>query len=151
MNHEGSIIKDFQADQSKLPCAGEYRLFDTFVKFPLENSTEHSEIKKLFIATHKSLQSSLETPTKRDLLLCWQLAGTCLFLIRCVTCFKKNSLTYRCDNNAAFDYSGELELTWLVTQCVHGVILVAALQKVPAFPGYKKASTTSFCRFYHWL
>ncbi|KAL9973331.1 hypothetical protein ACROYT_G019771, partial [Oculina patagonica] len=72
-----------------------------------------------------------------SLLLCWQLAGTFLFLIRCVTCFKKNSLTYRCENNAAFEYSGELELTWLVTQCVLGVILVAALQKVPAFPGYK--------------
>lgn len=72
-----------------------------------------------------------------SLLLCWQLAGTCLFLIRCVTCFKKNSLTYRCENNAGFDYSGELELIWLVTQCFLGVILVAALHKVPAFPGYK--------------
>ena len=72
-----------------------------------------------------------------SLLLCWQLTGTYLFLIRCVTCFKKNSLTYRCENNAAFDYSGELELTWLVTQCLQGVILIAALHKVPAFPGYK--------------
>lgn len=72
-----------------------------------------------------------------SLLLCWQLAGTCLFLIRCVTCFKKNSLTYWCENNAAFEYSGELELTWLVTQCLLSVILVAALHKVPAFPGYK--------------
>lgn len=72
-----------------------------------------------------------------SLLLFWQLAGTGLFLIRCVTCFKKNTLTYRCENNAAFYYSGELELAWLVTQCLHGVILVSAFQKVPAFPGYK--------------
>ena len=72
-----------------------------------------------------------------SLLLCWQLAGSCLFVMRCVTCFRNETLTYQCDNNVPFRYSGELELTWLVTQCLHGVILIVALHKVPAFPGYK--------------
>ena len=74
-----------------------------------------------------------------SLLLCWQLAGSCLFVMRCVTCFRNETLTYQCDNNVPFRYSGELELTWLVTQCLHGVLLIVALHKVPAFPGYKAA------------
>ena len=37
-----------------------------------------------------------------------------------------------------FRHSGVLQLTWLTTQCLHGVILIAALQKVPEFLGYKE-------------
>ena len=72
-----------------------------------------------------------------SILLCWQIVGVSLFAVRCVTCYEKQILTFKCDKDAPFRHSKVLQLVWLVTQCLHGAILIAALQKVPAFPGYK--------------
>ena len=72
------------------------------------------------------------------LLLWWQIAGVGLFAVRCVTCYKMHILTFKCDKDAPFRHSGVLQLTWLTTQCLHGVILIAALKKVPEFLGYKE-------------
>ena len=72
-----------------------------------------------------------------SLLLCWQLVGTCLYFIRCLKCFREQTPTFLCKRNAAFPYSEELELTWLVTQSILIVIIIVALQKVPEFLGYK--------------
>ena len=72
------------------------------------------------------------------LLLWWQIAGVGLFAVRCVTCYKMHILTFKCDKDAPFRHSRVLQLTWLTTQCLHGVILIAALQKVPEFLGYKE-------------
>lgn len=73
-----------------------------------------------------------------SLLLCWQLAGTCLYFIRCLKCFREKSSTFLCERNAAFPYSKEFELTWLVTQSILIVIIIVALQKVPEFLGYRE-------------
>lgn len=70
-------------------------------------------------------------------LLCWQLAGTCLYFIRCLKCFREKTSTFLCERNAAFPYSEEFELTWLVTQSILIGIIVVALQKAPAFLGYR--------------
>ena len=70
-------------------------------------------------------------------LLCWQLAGTCLYFIRCLKCFRAKTSTFLCERNAAFPYSEEFELTWLVTQSILIGIIVVALQKAPAFLGYR--------------
>ena len=72
-----------------------------------------------------------------SLLLCWQLVGTCLYFIRCLKCFREQTPTFLCKRNAAFPYSKELELTWLVTQSILIVIIIVALQKVPEFLGYR--------------
>ena len=72
-----------------------------------------------------------------SLLLCWQLVGTCLYFTRCLTCFREQTPTFLCKRNAAFPYSKELELTWLVTQSILIVIIIVALQKVPEFLGYR--------------
>lgn len=72
-----------------------------------------------------------------SLLLCWQLAGTGLYFIRCLECFRgKKTSTFLCERNAAFPYSEEFELTWLVTQSILVLTIIVALQKVPAFLGY---------------
>ena len=72
-----------------------------------------------------------------SLLLCWQLVGTCLYFTRCLRCFREQTSTFLCKRNAAFPYSEELELTWLVTQSILIVIMIVALQKVPEFLGYR--------------
>jgi len=72
-----------------------------------------------------------------SLLLCWQLAGTCLYFIRCLNCFRQKTSTFLCERNAAFQYSEEFELIWLITQSILVVIIILALQKVPAFLGYR--------------
>lgn len=72
-----------------------------------------------------------------SLLLCWQLAGTCLYFVRCLECFEEKTSTFLCERNAAFPYSEEFELTWLVSQSILVVIIIVALQKVPAFLGYR--------------
>ena len=72
-----------------------------------------------------------------SMLLCWQLAGTCLYFISCLKCFGGKTSTYLCKGNAAFPYSEEFELTSLVSQSILVVIMVVALQKVPAFLGYR--------------
>lgn len=72
-----------------------------------------------------------------SLLLCWQLTGTCLYIIRCHACFKEKTSTFICDRDAAFPYSEEFELTWLFTQSILVVILIVAVQNVPGFHGYK--------------
>jgi len=71
-----------------------------------------------------------------SLLLCWQLAGTCLYFIRCLQCFGEKWSTFLCERNAAFPYSEEFEFTWLVSHSMLLVIMIVALQKVPEFPGY---------------
>ena len=71
-----------------------------------------------------------------SLLLFWQLAGTCLYFIRCLKCFREKATTILCERNAAFPYSEEFELTWLVSQSVLVVIIIVALQKVPALLGF---------------
>ena len=72
-----------------------------------------------------------------SLLLCWQLAGTCLYFSRCLKCFREKTSTFLCERNAAFPYSEEFEITWLVSQSILVVIMIVALQKVPAFLGYR--------------
>jgi len=72
-----------------------------------------------------------------SLLLCWQLAGTCLYFVRCLKCFEGKTSTFLCERNAVFPYSEEFELTWLVSQSILVVIIIVALQKVPAFLGYR--------------
>ncbi|XP_078371139.1 uncharacterized protein LOC144654790 isoform X1 [Oculina patagonica] len=72
-----------------------------------------------------------------SLLLCWQLVGTCLYFIRCLECFKEKTSTFLCDRNAAFPYSEDFELAWLVTQSILAVIMISTLHNVPAFLGYK--------------
>lgn len=70
-------------------------------------------------------------------LLCWQLVGTCLYFIRCLKCFKEKSSTFLCDRNAAFLYSEELEVAWLITQSILVIIVIVVLKRIPAFLGYK--------------
>ena len=72
-----------------------------------------------------------------SLLLCWQLAGTCLYFIRCLQCFREKTSTFLCERNAAFPYSEEFEFTWLITQSLLIGIIIVALQKVPEFLGYR--------------
>ena len=60
-----------------------------------------------------------------------------MYFIRCLECFKEKTSTFLCERNAAFPYSGDFELAWLVTQSILVVIMVATLQNVPAFLGYK--------------
>ena len=72
-----------------------------------------------------------------SLLLFWQLAGTCLYFIRGLECFGEKNSTFLCERNAAFPYSEDTELTWLVSQSILVVIIIVALQKVPAFLGYR--------------
>ena len=54
-----------------------------------------------------------------SLFLCWQLIGMCLYLVRAATCFKHKVPTYKCDINAAFKYSAELQLCYLLSVCLH--------------------------------
>ena len=72
-----------------------------------------------------------------SLFLCWQLIGMCLYLVRAATCFKHKVPTYNCDINAAFKYSAELQLCYLLTVCLHLTIAIIILPKISAFPGYK--------------
>ena len=71
------------------------------------------------------------------LFLCWQLIGMSLYVVRAVKCFKQKLPTYRCDANAAFSHSAEVELCWLVTGCLQIITAIAILQKIADFPGYK--------------
>ena len=75
-----------------------------------------------------------------SLLLCWQVAGTCLYFMRCLRCFREKKYTFLCKRNAAFPDSEEFELTWVITQSILIVIIIVALQKVPAFLGYRAIS-----------
>ena len=71
------------------------------------------------------------------LLLLWHLAGTCLYMIRNVACFKDNSTGYLCEKSAAFQHSEELTIAWLSTLSLLTIIIILALQNVPGFLGYK--------------
>ena len=72
-----------------------------------------------------------------SLFLCWQLIGMCLYVVRVVTCFKHKVPTYKCDRNAAFKYSAELQLCYLLTVCLHLTLVIVILPKISAFPGYE--------------
>ena len=72
-----------------------------------------------------------------SLFLCWQMIGMCLYLVRAATCFKHKVPTYNCDINAAFKYSAELQLCYLLSVCLHLTLAIIILPKISAFPGYK--------------
>ena len=72
-----------------------------------------------------------------SLFLCWQLIGMCLYLVRAATCFKHKVPTYKCDINAAFKYSAELQLCYLLCVCLHLTLAIIILPKISAFPGYE--------------
>lgn len=69
--------------------------------------------------------------------LCWQLVGMCLYVIRAVTCFKNNLLTYHCERNTPFPHSEEVQFFWLATRSLHIIIIIGALQTCTDFGGYK--------------
>ena len=72
-----------------------------------------------------------------SLFLCWQLIGMCLYLVRAATCFKHKVATYKCDINAAFKYSAELQLCCLLSMCLQLALAIVMLPRVAGFPGYK--------------
>ena len=72
-----------------------------------------------------------------SLFLFWQLIGMCLYLVRAATCFKHKVPTYKCDINAGFKYSAELQLCYLLSVCLHLTIAIIILPKISAFPGYE--------------
>ena len=61
----------------------------------------------------------------------------CLYLVRAATCFKHKVPTYKCDINAAFKYSAELQLCYLLSVCLHLTLAIIMLPKISAFPGYE--------------
>ena len=60
-----------------------------------------------------------------------------LYLVRAASCFKHEVPTYKCDVNAAFPYSVEIELCCLLTRCLHIIIAITVLPRIAEFPGYK--------------
>ena len=70
------------------------------------------------------------------LFLCWLLVGVCLYAVRIVACYRLKVLSYKCQPNAAFSHSAQVEFYWLVTKSLHIVIAIVMLQKYAEFPGY---------------
>ena len=72
-----------------------------------------------------------------SLFLCWQLTGTCLYVVRAASCFKHKVPTFMCDADAAFPYSVEIELCCLLSRCLQIILAVIVLPRIAEFPGYK--------------
>ena len=94
--------------------------------------------------TFKGKKTARNPPWRRmlavvySLFLCWQLIGMCFYLVRAATCFKHKVPTYKCDINAAFKYSAELQLCCLLSMCLQLALAIVMLPRVAGFPGYKE-------------
>lgn len=71
------------------------------------------------------------------LFLCWQLTGMFLYAVRVIVCFKRRSLTYKCDPNAGFQHSADFEFVWLTTRSLHIIVVLTVLKKICDCPGFK--------------
>lgn len=70
------------------------------------------------------------------LVLCLQMVGMCLYVVRADACFKHQMPTYLCDANAGFEHSAKIQQLWLVTRCLPLTIAIVLIPKIAIFPGY---------------